>query len=162
MDNMGFHLGYIVSMRRAGLLKWIMVSCWLVVPTLVQSIQHPDDVAGFWYWLNGQPVPHLFTPHQIFAGEIEAIMALAFVGFVHLVVTVLFYRKAGFYVMLWPLPVLLIGFIGNAGWYFGTGSFDLTGAFAGFMPAALTGISTAVSGKLGADFVFGPGNRPAF
>jgi hypothetical protein len=162
MGNIGFCMGYVVSMRRAGMLKWCMLACWFLVPVLLQTVQHPTDAAGFWYWLNSQPVPRTYTSHQIFVGEIEAIMALAFVGFMQLVVTVLFYRKAQFPVMLWPLPVLLVGFIGNAGWWFGTGTFDPTGALAGFMPAALAGICTAICGRLGENFVFGPGNRSQF
>jgi hypothetical protein len=161
MGNIGFCMGYVISMRRAGLLKWFMFATWFVVPVLAQSIQHPTDMAGFWYWLNGQPVPRMFTTHQVVMGEIEAILALAIVGFMQFFMTVLFYRKAQFPVMLWPLPVLLVGLVGNAGWWIGTGTFDPTGVLAGLMPAAWSGICAAICGYLSENFVFGPRNRAA-
>jgi hypothetical protein len=73
---------------------------------------------------------------------------------------VLFYRRVQFWVSLSPLAMLIAGFLDNGGWWIYTGAFDASGAVAGFMPMVLAGLSVAMCHKLGADFVFGPGNRP--
>src|SRR5262249_44135302 len=132
------------------------------VPVLGQTVEHPMDAAGFWYWLNSEAVPHSFSSHEIVRGEFTALLVGAGVLFVNLVTTTLFYRRTQFWVSLWPLAALLVGGIGNAGWFFGTGYWDNTGALAGFMPAALAGGAMALCQNLGADFVFGKTNRPAF
>ena len=162
MNSIAFNTAYAVSLRRAGLLKWLIVASWFIVPVLAQTIAHPSDAAGFWYWLNSQQVPGVYSAQQIVRGEFTAVIALAGVVFIYLVAMTLFYRRAQFFVRLWPLAGLLVGVVGNAGWWFGTGTFNSTGALAGFMPMALAGIATAICERLGANFVFGPGNRPPF
>jgi hypothetical protein len=163
MEDLKFGMAYVIGLRRAGVLKFFLVAAWFVVPFLAQMIQHPTHAAGFFfYWLQGQPVPRYFGSAEVTRAEFMALGALAAVVFVYLVVTTLIYRRAQFYVPLWPFAALLIGVVGNAGWWFGTGTWDTAGALAGFFPAALAGIASAVCEKLGADFVFGKGNRPAF
>jgi hypothetical protein len=160
MGNLSYNIAYAVSLRRAGLLKWLIVACWFLVPFLAQTIMHPTDAAGFWYWLNSQTVPRYYGSHEIVRGEFTTFLVLGAVIFLYLVAVTLFYRRAQFFVPLWPLAALLVGGIGNAAWFFGTGAWDSAGAMAGLMPAALAGFSSVVCERLGADFVFGPGNRP--
>jgi hypothetical protein len=160
MEDFQFGMAYVIGMRRAGILKWFMVGSWFAVPFLAKMIAHPMHAAGFWYWVNGQHVPHYFTSAEITRGELSAVVALVAVCFVYVVVTTLFYRRAGFYAPLWPFAALLVGIVGNGSWWLYTGTFDTTGALAGFMPMVLAGVAAGVCEKLGANFVFGKDNRP--
>jgi len=162
MGNLGYNIAYAVSLRRAGHLKWLIVASWFLVPVLAETIMHPTDAAGFWYWLNSLSLPQYYFWHEIVRGEFTTLLVLGAVIFIYLVAVTLFYRRAQFFVPLWPLAALLVGGLGNAAWFFGTGVWDSAGAMAGFMPAALAGLASVVCERLGADFVFGPGNRPAF
>jgi hypothetical protein len=160
MANLRYDSALAVGLQRAGFLKVVIVACWFALPVLAVTIMHPSDAAGFWYWFNGQEVPQYFSSQQIVRGELTAWLALGATLFVYLVAVTLFYRKAQFFVALWPLAGLLVGVVGNAGWWFGTGMWDQAGMLAGWMPAALAGTATALCEKLGADFVFGKDNRP--
>jgi hypothetical protein len=160
MGHFSYDFG--VALRRGGFLNWVIVACWFLVPVLGQTIMHPTDAAGFWYWLNSQQSLRFYSSHEVVRGEFTAVLALGAVIFVYLVVVTLFYRKTQVPVALWPVAALLVGVIGNAGWWFGTGYWDNTGALAGFFPAALAGLSSLVCERLGANFVFGSSNRPAF
>ena len=123
---------------------------------------HPQDAAGFWYWLNSQHPPSFYTSHEVVRGEFAAILALGFVMFVYLVAITLFFRRTQYFVALWPLAGLLVGVVGNAGFWIGTGYWDTTGALAGWIPAVMAGIGSAVCEGLGANFVFGKGGGPTF
>jgi hypothetical protein len=162
MGNIGYDLAYTIAFRRAGISKWVIIICWLLVPILGQTIMHPTDAAGFWYWLNSQAPPRFYTSHEVVRGEFAAVLSLAAVLFIYLVAVTLFYRRVGDYVALWPLAALLVGVIGNAGWWFGTGYWDNSGALAGWFPAIMAGIATGVCEYLGANFVFGKGGGPTF
>jgi hypothetical protein len=153
---------YMVSLRRAGLLKWLILVIWFLVPVVAQIIMHPTDAAGFLYWLNGQQVPAAFPSQEVVRAEFMAVIALTVVILAYLGAMTLFYRRARFVVPLWPLAGVLVGIVGNAGWWLGTDTFDFAGTLAGFMPMALAGVSSAVLERLGADLVFGRGNRPRF
>jgi hypothetical protein len=163
MNGLGnYYERVVIGMRRGGFLTWVIVATWFLVPFLGQTVVHPSDAAGFWYWLNSQPVPRSFSSHEIVRGEFTTALALGGVLFVNLVATTLFYRRAQFWLSLWPLAALLVGGIGNAGWWLGTGAWDNAGAMAGLWPAGLAGGAMALCQNLGADFVFGKDNRPAF
>ena len=95
------------------------------------------------------------------AGEICALMALIGLSLLIFGLTVLLYHRAGFFVQLWPLAGLLLGVFGNAGWWIGKGFFDGQGAVIGWSPLVLMGLAYVVCQRMGADFVFGKGNRPA-
>jgi hypothetical protein len=161
MESLRYDTALAVSLRRAGILKGVILACWFAVPALVVTIMHPSDAAGFWYWINGLAVPKDFSSHQIMRGELTTILALGAMIFVYLVAMTLFYRRAEGFVALWPLAALLVGVIGNLGWFIATGAWDNSGCVAGWMPAALAGIAAAAGERWCADFVFGPGNRPA-
>jgi hypothetical protein len=162
MGSLRYDVAFAVALRRAGILKWLIIVCWFLVPVLGQTIMHPTDAAGFWYWLNSQHPPRFYSSQEVVRGEFTAVLALGAVIFVYLVAITLFYRRAQYFLALWPIAALLVGVIGNAGWWFGTGYWDSSGALAGWFPAAMAGIGTAVCERLGANFVFGEGNRPAF
>jgi hypothetical protein len=151
---------YAIALRRAGILKGVILVCWFAVPALAVTIMHPSDAAGFAYWINGLPVPHYFMSNQVMRGEVTAIFALGATIFVYLAAMVLFYRRAGGFIALWPLAALLVGVIGNLGWFIGTGAWDSSGCMAGWMPAVLAGIGAAAGERWCADLVFGEGNRP--
>jgi hypothetical protein len=142
MNSIGnYYESVVIGMRRGGFLSWVIVASWFLIPILAQTIMHPSDAAGFWYWLNGQHVPRYYSSHEIVRGEFTTVLVLAGVLFANLVATTLFYRRTQFWLSLWPLAALLVGVIGNAGWWFGTGTWDSAGALVGWMPAALAGIA---------------------
>jgi hypothetical protein len=61
-----------------------------------------------------------------------AVVALAGVVFAHFVAATLLYKRVGAFLPLWPFTVVLVGVVGNARWWFGTGVWDNTGALSGF------------------------------
>jgi hypothetical protein len=161
MEGLKYGVAYVIGMRKAGMLKFFMVAAWFAVPFLAKMIVHPTHAAGFFfYWLQGLPVPRYFPAAEVTRGELTAVLALVGVLFANFVVTTLIYRRAQAFLPLWPFAVLLVGVVGNLSWWFGTGVWDNAGALAGFFPAALAGIASAVCEKWGANFVFGEGNRP--
>ena len=161
MDELKYGVAYVIGMRKAGILKFFIVAGWFAVPCLAKMIMQPTHAAGFFfYWLQGLPVPGYVPAAEVTRGELTAVLALAGVIFAHFVTTTLLYRKVEAFLPLWPFAVVLVGVVGNASWWFGTGVWDNAGALAGFFPAALAGIASAACEKWGADFVFGKGNRP--
>jgi hypothetical protein len=161
MEELKYGVAYVLGMKKAGILKFFIVAGWFAVPVLAQMIQHPTHAAGFFfYWLQGLPVPGYFAAAEITRAELTSLMALGGVIFAHFVTTTLLYKRVGAFLPLWPFAILLVGFVGNAGWWFGTGVWDNAGALAGFFPAALAGVASKICEKWGADFVFGKDNRP--
>jgi hypothetical protein len=148
------------AFARAGFVGWLLAASWLLYPVAIQTVLHPSDAIGLQYWLQGQPVPHFFTVAMLRAGEITALIGLVVLSLFVLGLTVLFYRRADYMVWLWPLAGLLLGVAGNGGWWISKGFFDGPGALAGWAPLALMVIGEGVCERMGADFVFGKGNRP--
>ena len=153
--------GLAISLRRAGILKVVILACWFLVPTLVVTIAHPSEAAGVAYGINGLPGPHHFMSNQVMRGEVTAIFALGATIFVYLAAMVLFYRRVGGFIALWSLAALLVGVIGNLGWFIGTGAWDNAGLLAGWMPAVLAGIGAADDASANQDLVCRQGGRPA-
>ena len=120
MGSLRYDVAFAVALRRAGILKWLIIVCWFLVPVLGQTIMHPTDAAGFWYWLNSQHPPRFYSSQEVVRGEFTAVLALGAVIFVYLVAITLFYRRAQYFLALWPIAALLVGVIGNAGWWFDT------------------------------------------
>jgi hypothetical protein len=161
MEGLKFGVAYVIGMRKAGMLKFFIVAGWFAVPVLAKMIVHPTHAAGlFFYWLQGLAAPQYIPETEVTRGRLTAVLLLAGVLFANLVVTMLIYRRAKAFLPLWPFAILLVGVIGNASWWFGTGAWDNAGALAGFFPAATAGLASAVCEKWGADFVFGKDNRP--
>lgn len=159
---MGYHYGELrEALARGPIISLLLVVSWLLYPVAIQTCLHPSDAVGLQYWLQSQPVPHLFTWSMLKAGEICALMALIGLSLLIFGLTVLLYHRAGFFVQLWPLAGLLLGVFGNAGWWIGKGFFDGQGAVIGWSPLVLMGLAYVVCQRMGADFVFGKGNRPA-
>jgi hypothetical protein len=163
METRGLKYGvaYVIGIRQAGILKFLIVAGWFAVPALAQMIEHPTHAAGFFfYWLQSLPVPHYFTTAEVTRAELTAVVALTGVIFAHFVTTTLLYRRVKAFLPLWPLAFLFVGVVGNLGWWFGKGVWDNAGALAGIFPAVLAGIVSMMCEKWGADFVFGRGERP--
>jgi len=161
MEAIGKYWGDLrIAAGEAGFLTWILVAGWLVFPVAVQTVFYPSDAIGFGYWLQHQPVPRFYTMDTVATGEIKALAALAGLILVMLVVTALFYYRAGFWVKLWPVPGLLVGVFVNAAWWIDKGFFDRPGALAGLSVLALTVFCESICERFGADLVFGKGNRP--
>jgi hypothetical protein len=161
MEELGKYYGDLrVAADRGKLVSSVLVIGWLLFPVAVQTAFHPADAVGFEYWLQHQPVPRFYTEHMVAAGEITAAMALIGLGLFMLGATVLFYRRAGYWVKLWPAAAIVVGLIANGVWWYHTGYFDRVGALAGATSLALMVICEAVCEHLGADFVFGQGKRP--
>jgi hypothetical protein len=152
---------FAIAMRRAGVLKGVILACWFLLPSLAVTIMHPSDAAGLWYWLGGQRVPEYFSSAELMRGEIATVAALIGVVIVYIISMALFYRRAGGFVALWPLAALLVGGVGNLVWLIGTGAWDNAGFLAGLMPCVLAGVAAAAGERWCADLVFGTGNRPA-
>jgi len=155
---------YCILLREAkqcgGRVAWVIAGVWLLTPFVMQMVLHPSDAIRFQDWLQGQAIPQYFDGQMLMAGELAAIMAVAGLGVILLTALVVLYRRAQFAVTLWPVAGVLVGLIGNAMWWVGEGSFDLTGALVGLLPLALTLIGEEVCERLSQDFVFGPGVRP--
>jgi hypothetical protein len=161
MEELKYGVAYVIGMRKAGILKFFSIAAWFAIPFLAKMIIHPTHAAGFFfYWLQGLPVPRYFPETEVTRGELTAVLVLAGVMFGNLVVTMLIYRRAQAFLPLWPFAIFLVGVIGNASWWFGTGVWDNAGALAGFSPAVTAGLASAVCEKWGADFVFGKDSRP--
>jgi hypothetical protein len=139
----------------AGWRGWLLLALFMLYPVAVQTVLHPSDAVGFQYWLQGEPVPHLFTTHMLVAGELAALFSLIGLSLAVFVVTLLFYRKAGYWFRLWPLVGITVGGFGNLGWWFYTGHFDPFGALAGLAPLSLSVVIFAICDHLGRDFVMG-------
>jgi len=150
-----------VAYVRAGVTGWLVALGWIAFPFALQTLLHPGDAIGAQYALQGLTPPQLLTAQQIAVGFVETVFALGVLMLFQLVNTVLFYRRAqlsGAAVAtptLWPLAAVLPGVIGNAAWFVGTGSFDLTGCLIGLSPIALTVAAEMVCNQLGRDFVLG-------
>lgn len=149
-----------IAAGRGKLSSGVLIACWLVFPVAVQTVLHPTQAIGFEYWLQGQEVPRYYTMQMATAGELKALMALGGLILLMLGATVLFYRRAGYWVKLWPVPGLAVGIMANAAWWAHSGFFDRIGALAGLSALAVMVICEAVCEHIGADFVFGKGNRP--
>jgi hypothetical protein len=151
-----------VAAARAGVAGWVVAINWLTFPFALQTVVHPVDALRLQYRLQGQPLPQVFTVQQIVAGCIEAMIALGVIVLLTLVCTVLFYRKAkmeGAQIAspaLWPLAAFIAGILGNGGWFYWTGAFDIGGCLVGLSSAALTVGGELFCNKLGREFVFGP------
>ena len=61
-------------------------------------------------------------------------MALVTLSLLQLGIVTMIYRRAQFFVQLWPLAVFLVGGIANGIWWLRTGYFDPGGAMAGLTP----------------------------
>ena len=149
-----------IAAGRAKLMTSVLIGGWLLFPVAVQTVLHPTHAIGFEHWLQQQEVPRYYTMHMVTIGEVKALGALITLFVFMLGATVLFYRRAGYWVKLWPVPALLVGVLANSVWLLHTGFFDRIGMLAGFSSLALMVICEAVCENLGADFVFGKGQRP--
>jgi hypothetical protein len=150
----------IEAARVAKAMAAVTVAVWFLVPFAVRMVLHPSDVIRLQYWLQGQPVPGVFSQQMLTAGVITALVGLVVLAVLLQFALLLLYRSTQFAVALWPVAGLLVGVIGNGWWWHRVGFFDSPGALAGLASLALTVIAHAVFEKWGEDFVFGAGNRP--
>ena len=146
----------------SGFLGYLLVATWLLYPVAVVTVFHPADAVGFQLWLQGFVVPNTMTDRALYAGEAAALLALAVLSLVQWVIITLIYHRSQFFVQLWPLALFLIGFIANGVWWLRTGYFDPLGALAGLTPLVAAVACHGVCERLGAAFVFGPGEKPQF
>jgi hypothetical protein len=156
-----------VATARAGIAGWTVAANWVVLPFVVQTLMHPEDAIRLQLKLEGLPVPPFFTAHQMVAGFAATVIALGVIVLLQMTCTVLFYRRAQINgnriacPVLWPLAALT-GLLGDAGWWYWTGSFDAGGGVIGLSSAALAVGGEILCNKLGREFVFGkPGMVPA-
>jgi hypothetical protein len=154
----GLYEAWVVS----GFLGWLLVLVWLWYPVAVVTVFHPSDAVGFQLWLQGFAVPRYMSTRALNAGEGVAFAVLVTLSLLQLGIVTLIYRRAQFYVQLWPLATFLIGGIANAVWWIRTGYFDPEGALAGLSPlVAVVACHTACE-RLGGNFVFGKGEKPQY
>jgi hypothetical protein len=136
-----------------------IVLVWCLLPFSAQFVLHPDDVIRLQHRLEGFPVPTQFTGQQMLIGEISAVVTIAALTLLLLGLLTVLYHRLSYYVVLWPIGLVLFGLIGNGIWrYFGFTYIE--GMIVGFVPAALTLIWQRAAEGWAADFVFGRGNRP--
>jgi hypothetical protein len=146
----------------SGIFGYLLVPVWLLFPVAFVTVLHPSDAVGFQLWLQGFVVPHFMSDRALYAGEGVALAALAALSLLQLVIVTLIYRRAQFFVQLWPLALFLVGVVANGIWWMRTGYFDPSGALAGLMPVFAAIACHAVCERLGAEFVFGPGAKPQY
>jgi hypothetical protein len=158
---MGRYLGGLYEAWQAsGIFGYLLVVVWLLYPVAVVTVFHPSDAVGFQAWLQGVPIPQMMTNRMVNVGQGEAVLALAALSLLQLGIVTLVYRRAGFFVQLWPLATFLVGGIANGIWYWRTGYFDPGGAMAGLSPVVAAVVCHGICERLGAQFVFGPGSKP--
>jgi hypothetical protein len=130
------------ALRAGGLVTWMLVLCWLTLPVLVQTAIHPIDGSGFIYFLmrGAAGVPGAFTAREVLISEIVTFVAIVVCLLFQMGLLAVFYRRAGDYVPLWPLPLLGIGVIGSGIWYLGLGpeKNDFAGLMVGTLPFLAT------------------------
>jgi len=163
MEALGKYCGDLqIACGRAKLLVSVLVAGWLLFPVAVVTMFYPTDAIGFQHWMEHDAVPRFYTWHMATVGFFEA-AAATFIGLspAMFLATVLFFRRAKFFVKLWPVPGVLVGVIANGFWWLDTGFFDRPGALAGLASLVLMVICEAICEHLGADFVFGKDNRPS-
>lgn len=161
MRSVGKYYGDLkIAAGRAKLTTSVLIAGWLLFPVAVQTVLHPTHAVGFEFWLQQQEVPRYYTMHMVTVGEVKAIASLITLFLFMLGATALFYRRAGYWVRLWPVPALIVGIIANSAWWLHTGFFDRIGFLVGCSSLALMVICEAICENLGADFVFGKGQRP--
>jgi hypothetical protein len=152
------------AVDRAGwIATLLLLPGWFACPFVVQSMLHPLDVVKLTYVLHGLPLPHTAAARQLIVALSECAMVLAVIGLWQLVVTVAFYRRAQIFgrrvatPRLWPVAALLVGGIGNLGWFIGLGGeTEFSGYVIGLTATAVTIGIEMLSEKLGRDFVVGP------
>ena len=154
----GLHAAWLES----GVFGYLLVLVWLLYPVGVVTAFHPVDAVGFHAWLQGVAIPRVVTRRQWNVGEGEALLALAVLSGSQLGLVTLIYRRAQFFVQLWPLATFLVGGIANGIWWLKTGYFDPAGAMAGLTPLVAAVVCHGVCERLGGNFVFGPGRKPHF
>jgi hypothetical protein len=154
----GLHAAWLES----SIFGYLLVLVWLLYPVAVVTVFHPADAVGFQAWMQGIAIPHYMTSRMLNAGEAVALLALAMLSLLQLGLVVLIYRRAQFYVQLWPLAVLLVGGIANGIWWLRTGYFDPAGAMAGLTPLVAAVVCHGICERLGGDFVFGRGEKPSY
>jgi hypothetical protein len=146
----------------SGIYGYLLVAVWLLYPVAVVTVFHPADAVGFQAWLQGVAIPRIVTKRMLNVGAGEAVLALTVLSLLQLGLVTLIYRRAQFFVQLWPLAVVLVGGIANGAWWLKTGYFDPWGAMAGLTPVFAAIGCHALCERLGGNFVFGPGKKPSF
>ena len=137
----------------------VLVVCWFLFPIVVQSVLHPYDVAGLGYWLEGQSVPRYYTPAEVTAGELKALVAFVMLCSITYLSTRLFLANAGFTMALWPVAGFLVGVLGNIGWWFHSAP-SPSGVLSGLAALALSVTCEATIEYFAKDGAFGKGRRP--
>src|SRR5689334_10436358 len=88
------------ALARAPIVSLLLMASWLLYPVAIQTCLHPADVIGLQYWMQGQPVPHLYTSSMLRAGEICAVIGLVTLTLLIFGLTVLLYHRAEYFVQL--------------------------------------------------------------
>ncbi len=148
--------------QESGVFGWLLVGVWMLYPVAVVTAYHPGDAVGFQAWLQGLAIPDFASNRMLVTGEVVALLSLAALSLFQFGVIVLIYRRAQFFVQLWPLGAVLLGVIGNGVWWMWKGYFDPFGALAGLTPVVAAVVCQGVCEQLGANFVFGPGAKPQY
>jgi hypothetical protein len=135
------------SFRSAKEFTWLMLAGWIAFPFVVQTCLHPADAALVMMRMQGMPHPE-FEPRASIGAEIFALIMLATLCVSHFFVSVMFYRRAGRVVPMWPVAGVLLGIVGNGLWWYFTGAFDPVGALVGCVAVAVTvGCETLIDGR---------------
>ena len=166
MNSFSASIGAYIAELHAGVVRagWstlLLLPGYFALPCIVQSLPHPLDVVKLDHILHGLPMPHTAMGRQLTVALIEAAVALAVICLWQLVVTVAFYRKAQVFgsrvatPRLYPVAILLVGGVGNLGWFIGLGgALDLS--YAVGLISGLVAISLEMfCEQLGRDFVAG-------
>lgn len=146
------------AFRAAGGYAWLMLAGWVLFPFAVQTVLHPGDAVLLMARLQGQRA--VFRSGLPVGGEVFALIMLAALSVGQFFVTVMFFRRAGRVVPMWPVSGVLIGVIGNGAWWYATGAFDPAGALVGFAALALTVICEMLIERKANDLVFGADAPP--
>ena len=124
------------SFRSAGPFTWLMLAGWTAFPFAVRMVISPATAVLVMMRLQG--LHPAVMPAASLGGEIFALIMLSTLCVSQFFVSVVFYRKAGRVVPMWPVAGVMIAVIGNGLWWYCTGAFDSVGALVGCTAVALT------------------------
>jgi len=147
VDRMSDYHGNVEgSLRSAKEFTWLMFGGWIAFPFAIQTVLHPADAALLLMRMQGLPHPSVM-PAASLGAELFALIMLATLCVSHFFVSVVFFRRAGRVVPMYPVCGVLLGIIGNGLWWYFT-AFDPQGALVGFSAVALTvGCEILIDGR---------------
>src|SRR3954447_4702556 len=143
-----------------GVFPLLFVVVAVAHPYFVFFCIHPSIFLETHAMAQGMTIPSSMTLGMLIIGELYALLYLAALSLFQLGIVVMIYRRAQFYIPLWPVA-FVIAAIEISIWWLVTGHFDALGGLIGFSIVSATVACHGIAQKWGADFCFGD-DRPQY